>query len=161
MHAIGPNNGKPSDEPRLSRKEFGDLFHVSPETVKRRTREKLLNPEHVNSRVILYTPDDIQAMATKGYPLDFERAREFGIRPEDVGCTSVRRSPLGKETIVGLQPSDDSKACVPQLVNSADQPHDFESEVFLAKLRWSLRQPEIREMLIPIIEEAIGDDDAA
>jgi len=87
--------------------------------------------------------------------------RRLAIRPEDVGCTSVRRSPLGKDTIVGPQPSDDSKACIPQSVNFSDQSHDFESEVFLAKLRWALRQPEIRELLILIVKEAISDDNAA
>jgi len=137
-------------ELHFTRKEIGDLFSVSAETVKRRTSEHLLRPIAVNSRVIHYTLNDVRAMMKQSYILDFKKALAYGIRPESVGLFNFIKSSSDQTKTLPLVISHSESHPITASVNASD---DYGSEIFLAKLRWALRQPEMRNVLRQLLSE--------
>ena len=77
----------------LTRKELGDIFGVSCETIKRRTKEGHLKPVAKNSRVLHYGENDIQSMVEMGYRLDRSRAQAYQLPFIGPAETQLGRAP--------------------------------------------------------------------
>ncbi|HYC71618.1 MAG TPA: hypothetical protein VEB66_10455 [Opitutaceae bacterium] len=88
----------PASRVELTRKEMGNLFGVSIETIKRRTEDGTLKPNARNARVLRYGENDVQAMIQLGYRMSDEPAQTYGFKADSLEpVKTLVQSPAGNE----------------------------------------------------------------
>lgn len=127
-------------EVSLSRKQVADIFRTSVATIKRRTVDGTLQPRVVNSRVLLYSGNDVLRLRKLGYSLDRSRAAAVGLV-----FTDDSSGPLGPTQ---PSPTRDQGPAV-------GSPTELLTAVSVAIVRCAMRDPALRREIAELLKIGI------